>query len=80
MRRLRAWGIRLGGMFTRRRRVEQFDEELQSILEMHVDEGIRRGLSPDEARRNAHIAIGGLVELLLDTRRHDGGGTAVQAR
>jgi putative ABC transport system permease protein len=70
MRRLRAWGIRLGGMITRRRRVEQFDEELQSILEMHVDEGLRRGLSPDEARRNAHIAIGGMH--VRDTYRDRG--------
>jgi hypothetical protein len=57
-------------MFTRRRRVEQFDEELQSILEMHVDEGVRRGLSPDEARRNAHIALGGMH--VRDTYRDRG--------
>jgi predicted lysophospholipase L1 biosynthesis ABC-type transport system permease subunit len=37
MRRLRAWGIRIQGIFTRRRRVEQFDEELQIVLEMHVE-------------------------------------------
>jgi predicted permease len=57
-------------MFTRRRRVEQFDEELQTVFEMHVEEGIRCGLSPGEARRHAHIAIGGLH--LRDTYRDRG--------
>jgi hypothetical protein len=57
-------------MFTSRRRVEQFDEELQSVFEMHVEEGIRRGLSPDEARRHAHIAIGGIH--VRDTYRDRG--------
>ena len=34
-------------------------EEFESHLAMHVDENIRRGMSPDEARRDALIAAGG---------------------
>ena len=71
MRLLRAWGIRIQGIFTRRRRVQQFDEELQIVLEMHVEEGIRRGLAPDEAKRQALIALGGMH--VRDAYRDRGG-------
>lgn len=71
MRPLRAWALRIVGLFSRRRRVEQFDTELASILEMHVDDGLRRGLTPDEARRQARIAIGGMH--IRDVYRDRGG-------
>jgi predicted permease len=60
MRWLRAWALRVVGLVTHRRRVEQFDAELASILDMHVEEGLRRGLSADDARRQAYIAMGGM--------------------
>ncbi len=71
MRRLRAWALRIAGIFSRRRRVEQFDAELTSILEMHVDDGVRRGLSVEEARRQALIAVGGMH--IRDAYRDRGG-------
>ncbi len=71
MRRLRAWALRIAGTFSRRRRVEQFDAELTSILEMHVDDGVRRGLSIEEARRQALIAVGGMH--IRDAYRDRGG-------
>jgi predicted permease len=71
MRRLRAWGIRLAGLFTGRRRVDQFDAELESVIDMHVEDGVRLGLSPDEARRQALIALGGLH--VRDAYRDRGG-------
>jgi hypothetical protein len=36
--------------------------EMESHLQMHVDENIRRGMSPLEARRSAMIAAGGFVQ------------------
>ena len=59
MRGLRALAIRLAGLFRGRERAERFDAELESHLEMHVEDNIRRGMTPDEARRQALIAIGG---------------------
>jgi putative ABC transport system permease protein len=35
--------------------------ELESHLQLHIDESIRRGMSFDEARRNALLAAGGLT-------------------
>ncbi len=60
MRSLRAWIVRLGGVFTGERRDRDFDAELDSHLQLHVDDGLRRGLSAAEARRQAVLKIGGL--------------------
>ena len=58
MRPLRAWWIRLSGLFTADRRAREFDAELESHLEMHIDDNIRRGMTREEARRQALIALG----------------------
>jgi hypothetical protein len=68
---MRAWALRIAGIFSRRRRVEQFDTELASIVEMHIDDGLRRGLTPEEARRQARIAVGGMH--IRDSYRDRGG-------
>jgi predicted permease len=60
MRRLRAWAVRLAGLFSAGRRARQFDAELESHVAMHVDEHIRRGMAPEEARRRALAEAGGL--------------------
>jgi predicted permease len=60
MRSLRAWIVRLVGTFTGGRRDRDFDAELESHLQLHIDDGLRRGLSAAEARRQAVLKIGGL--------------------
>jgi len=59
MRKLRAIAIRLKGLLHSGAADHDFSAELESHIEMHVDEGIRKGLSPDEARRRALIQLGG---------------------
>src|SRR5262245_5316158 len=71
MRQLRAWWIRLTGLVTASRRVQRFDDELQSHLEMHIEDNIRSGMSPEKARRQAVIGLGG-VQSVRDAYR-DGG-------
>ena len=63
MRALRRAFARLSGLVTRRRREQDFDEELRSHVEMHTDEGIRAGLSPEEARRRALVMLGGAQQV-----------------
>jgi hypothetical protein len=63
VRRLLAYGVRLAGLFTAGKRAREFHAELESHLEMHIDDNLRRGMSPDEARRRALIALGGLQGL-----------------
>ncbi len=60
MRRVRAWSRRLAGLVTGARRDRDFADELESHLQLHVDDGIRAGLSPDEARRQAVLKLGGV--------------------
>ncbi len=50
MKKLRALFRRLTGLFTRRRRAREFDDELESNLQMHIEDNLRAGMSPDEAR------------------------------
>ena len=59
MRKLRAFVLRLRSLFHRHREDVDFSAELESHLALHTDEGIRAGLSPDEARRQALIRLGG---------------------
>jgi predicted permease len=61
MRRLRAFLIRLAGSVTGGgRRERDFHDELDSHLQLAVDDNIRAGMSPDEARRAALLRIGGV--------------------
>jgi predicted permease len=60
MRHLRAALARLKGVFTGHRGDDDLREELQAHLEMETAENIRRGMSPEEARRQARLASGGM--------------------
>jgi putative ABC transport system permease protein len=62
MRKLRALWIRLRAMIGSHRSDEDFASELESHIAMHVEDGINAGLSPEEARRQALIALGGVEQ------------------
>jgi predicted permease len=59
MRKLRAFFLRLTGLFGFRRSEQDFAAELESHVALHTDAGIRAGLAPAEARRQALIRLGG---------------------
>lgn len=52
---------RLRGLFPNSRRDAELREEMESHVAMHAAEYARRGLPPDEARRAALVAAGGLT-------------------
>ncbi|MBL8230135.1 MAG: ABC transporter permease [Bryobacterales bacterium] len=60
MRKIRAFVFRVLGMFRRTQLDREFDEELQSNLEFDIQDGLRSGLSPAEARRQALLRLGGV--------------------
>ncbi len=62
MRQLRAALARIAGFFTGHRADKAMREELEAHLEMETAENIRRGMHPDEARRQALLASGGLTQ------------------
>jgi hypothetical protein len=72
MRRLRAWFLRLGGLFGKERQERELAEELDSHIQMHMEDNLRRGMTPEEARRDALIKLGGIEstkESYRDRRR-----------
>ena len=60
MRKLRAGWMRFTGLFDKRRKDGELADELESHLQMHIEDNLRLGLSPEEARRQAMIQLGGV--------------------
>ncbi|HEU4715040.1 MAG TPA: ABC transporter permease [Pyrinomonadaceae bacterium] len=60
MRHLRAWLWRLKGLFAKDARERELADEIESHLQMHIDDNIRAGMSPSEARRVAVMKLGGV--------------------
>jgi putative ABC transport system permease protein len=59
MRKLRAFILRLRGLFQSRRSDDDVTAELETHVAMHTEDGVRDGLTPEEARRQALIRLGG---------------------
>jgi len=57
---MRASLARLCGLFQKHRRERDLSDELDSHLALHIEENIRRGMTPDEARRQALLKLGGM--------------------
>jgi putative ABC transport system permease protein len=63
--RMRAWIVR--------RQVDQdFEREMESHLELLTQENIQRGMAPEEARRAAHMRLGGVTQLKETNRELHG--------
>ncbi len=63
MRHLRAWFLRLGGIFAKDRRDEELRAEIESHLALHEEENVRSGMLPQEAHRQAVIKLGGIAPM-----------------
>ena len=55
-RRFRAWRSADAGD-------REFEQEMESHLELLTEENVRRGMTPEEARRAAHVRLGGVAQL-----------------
>jgi predicted permease len=60
MKTLRALFLRLGGLFHKERRDRELAEEIESHLQMHIEDNLRSGMTPEEARRAALLKFGGV--------------------
>ncbi len=69
---LRSWMMRALGVFRTDRRERELTDELESHLQLHTDENIRRGLAPEAARRAAVLTLGGLESLKERYREQQG--------
>src|SRR5437762_3252583 len=72
MRQLRAWFLRLGGLFDSAHREKDLAAEMASNLQLHIEDNLRAGISPAEAHRQALNNRGG-VEQPKDISPHRAG-------
>lgn len=72
MRFIRASLLRLLGTFAGSRRDRELADELQSHLQMHIDDNIHAGMPPAEARRQALLKFGAM-EAIKEQHRDRGG-------
>src|SRR5262252_8386646 len=72
MKALRRMSHRLRSLMIGRRLERDFEEELQSHIEMQTEDNLRRGMAPEIARREALLKFGGIEgikESYRDQRR-----------
>ncbi len=62
MRKIRALWLRLRATFGIGQAETELDAELETHLQMHIEDAIRTGMDPKEARRQALISLGGLEQ------------------
>src|SRR5467141_4264617 len=58
MRQLRAWLVRFGELFRKERGDRELAAEMESHLQMHIEDNLRAGMSAAEARRQALRKLG----------------------
>jgi predicted permease len=63
MRRVRALAVRLRALFLRSRLDRDLAAEIDSHLAHHIDDNLRAGMSPEEARRHALLKLGGIAQV-----------------
>jgi predicted permease len=64
--------VRLGGLFNRQRKDRDLEDEIESHLQMSMEDNLRLGMTLDEARRQAKIQFGG-VESIKESYRDQRG-------
>ena len=64
--------FRLRCLFRRKRVEAELDEELRSHLEHEAEKYVKSGLSPEEARRRARVALGGVEQVKEECREARG--------
>jgi putative ABC transport system permease protein len=60
VRQIRAFLLRLSGLFQHSRLEQDLTDELESNLAFHIEDNLRAGMPPEEARRQAILRLGGI--------------------
>jgi predicted permease len=66
------WPQRIGAFFTKRRLDGELEDELAAHVEFAIEENLERGMTPEEARRQALIRMGGLEQARYKQREARG--------
>jgi predicted permease len=62
LRHIRAWGLRVAGLFHKSARERELSVEMESHLQLQIEDNLRAGMSAEEARRQALIRLGGIEQ------------------
>ncbi len=68
VRKLRGWLLRLWRLFSRNLSDQEFAEEIETHLQMQIDDNLRSGMNPERARREAILKLGAM-ELTMQAYR-----------
>src|SRR6266481_3223401 len=60
MKKLREFILRFGGLFNKQRKDRELDEEIESHLQLQIEDNLRLGMTQEEARREALVKLGGI--------------------
>ncbi|HYL61302.1 MAG TPA: ABC transporter permease, partial [Candidatus Methylomirabilis sp.] len=69
---LRAWFSRFGGVFGKERRERELSAEMESHLQLHIEDNLRAGMTLEQARRQALMKLGGLEQTKENYRERRG--------
>ena len=72
MRRMRAWFSRLGEVVGKTRRERELAAEMESHLQLHIEDNLRAGMSTELARREAIMKLGGVEQTKENYRERRG--------
>ena len=72
MRKLPALWLRLRALVGGRNLDQDLTDELESVVQMHLDDNLRAGMTPEEARRQALIRLGGVEQVRQAVRDRTG--------
>src|SRR5713226_7064181 len=72
MKALRGFLLRLAAMFGKERRECELAAEMESHLQMHIEDNLRAGMNAEEARREALMKLGGMEQTKENYRERRG--------
>jgi len=62
LRHIRAWFFRLAGLFRKETGDRELTAEMESHVQLHIEENLRAGMNAEQARRLALIKLGGIEQ------------------
>lgn len=71
-RRMRAWVLRVAGLFNKSKRDRELSAEMESHLQLHIEDNVRAGMTPAQARREAIMKLGGVEQTKENYRERRG--------
>src|SRR5215471_19659896 len=72
MKAVRPWFVRFFSLFRKRKIDGRFAEELESHLQLHIEDNLRAGMTPEAARRDALMKLGGVEQTKENYRERRG--------